>query len=251
MKRKNIIIIGGCGLLGSGFVNYLNNFEYNIIIADIDKHKSEKIIKSLQSNKIHFIKTDVSNDKSIEKMISSVQKLYGKIFASVYCAYPRSREWGADFLSVKRKYLSIDLDNHLTNSIIFSQKIIICYLKQKSGRLIHISSIQGVSAPKFHHYNGTDMGSPIEYTAVKSGIIGITKYLAKLYLKKNIQVNCISPGGILAKQPRKFLDKYKKSCGMKGMLDPGDLNSSLHLLLSDNSSMITGQNIIVDDGWSL
>ena len=84
------------------------------------------------------------------------------------------------------------------------------HLKSMGGNLIHISSIQGISAPKFEHYEGTNMSSPIEYSAIKSGVIAITKWLAKKYKNMNIRVNCVSPGGILDNQPIKFLEKYRK-----------------------------------------
>ena len=72
-------------------------------------------------------------------------------------------------------------------------KIIINYfLKQKFGNLILISSIMGINNPKFETYKGTNMSSPIEYSAIKSGIISITKYLAKYYAKNNLKINCIS-----------------------------------------------------------
>ena len=95
------------------------------------------------------------------------------------------------------------------------------------------------------------MVSPIEYSAIKSGIISITKYLAKYCKKDSIRVNCISPGGIKSDQPNIFLNKYKKDCATKGILDPSDLNGTLIYLLSEQSKYVTGQNIIVDDGWSL
>ncbi len=95
------------------------------------------------------------------------------------------------------------------------------------------------------------MTSPIEYSAVKSGIISITKYLAKYCGKKNIRVNCITPGGILDNQPKIFKQKYKKSCLNKGLLDSADLNGTILYLLSEESKYVNGQNIIIDDGWSL
>ena len=95
------------------------------------------------------------------------------------------------------------------------------------------------------------MSSPIEYSAIKSGIISITKWLAKYYKNKNIKVNCLSPGGIIDNQPKSFLEQYKKSCFSKGMLNPEDLNGTILFLLSDASKYISGQNIIIDDGWSI
>ena len=144
-----------------------------------------------------------------------------------------------------------DIKNQLGSAIIFSQRIISCFLKQGHGNLIHISSIQGFSPPKFYHYEGTSMTSPIEYSAIKSGIISITKYLSKYYKKRNLRVNCISPGGIRNNQPNIFIENYNSSCNSKGLLDSEDLTGLILFLISDKSKYINGQNIIIDDGWSL
>ena len=95
------------------------------------------------------------------------------------------------------------------------------------------------------------MTSPIEYSAIKAGIIAITKYLSKYYKNKNIRVNCISPGGIKNNQPKEFIEKYKRSCNSKGLLDPEDLLGTISFLISVESKFINGQNIVIDDGWSL
>ena len=95
------------------------------------------------------------------------------------------------------------------------------------------------------------MTSPIEYNAIKSGIISVTKSLAKYYGGKNIRVNCISPGGILDEQPISFKKKYKMDCNSKGLLDAKDLKGIIEFLLSNKSLYISGQNIVIDDGWSL
>ena len=125
------------------------------------------------------------------------------------------------------------------------------FISQGYRNFIHISSIQGIAAPKFEHYEGTSMTSPIEYSAVKSGIIAMTRWMAKYHKNKNIRVNCVSPGGILDQQPYSFLKKYRESCTSKGMLDPTDVAGTVLFLLSDQSKYINGQNIVIDDGWSL
>ena len=247
MNKKNIIIVGGCGEIGSSFALFLSELGHNVIIADKHQTKSKLIVKK----NVKFIKCDVTKDNEINNLINSSKKKFEIIDAVIYCAYPRSKGWGTRFASLKRKYLKEDLNNHLGSTIIFSQKIIRFFQKQKYGNLIHLSSIQGIGAPKFEHYEGTNMTTPIEYSAMKAGIINITKYLAKLYKKDFIRVNCISPGGIFDNQDKKFLNKYKKSCGTKGMLNPEDLNSTIEYLISDQSKYLTGQNIVIDDGWSL
>ena len=95
------------------------------------------------------------------------------------------------------------------------------------------------------------MTSPVEYTTVKRGIIGLTKYLAKYLSVTNIRVNCISPGGVRDGQPELFQNRYDADCTSKGLLDPEDVAGPLLFLLSENAKYVNGQNIVVDDGWSL
>ena len=125
------------------------------------------------------------------------------------------------------------------------------FLSEGKGNLIHISSIQGIRAPKFDHYIGTEMSSPIEYAAIKAGIIAITKWLAKYYKNNGMRINCISPGGIKDNQDEIFLRNYRKSCNNKGILDSEDISGLALFLISDDSLFINGQNLIIDDGWSL
>ena len=114
-----------------------------------------------------------------------------------------------------------------------------------------ISSIQGVMAPKFHHYRNLNMTSPIEYSAAKAGIISLTRYLSKYIQNKNLRINCVSPGGIYDNQNKIFAKRYKNDCVSKGLLDAKDLCHTIKFLISDDSKYIRGQNIIIDDGWSL
>ena len=248
---KNIIITGGCGLIGSSFVRLLSKKNFNIFIADLNREKANKLITSMGRKNIFFYNFDITKDKSIDITFKKIIDKYKSIDALIHCAYPKSKQLGTPFGRLERKYLNLEFDYHLSSSIILSQKIIKIFSKQRKGNLILLSSIQGISAPKFDHYFGTNMTSPIEYSAVKSGIISITKYLAKLYKKNNIRINCISPGGIIDGQPKKFLKNYLKSTGTKGMLEPEDLNSAISFLLSDDSRYVNGQNIVIDDGWSL
>ena len=74
----------------------------------------------------------------------------------------------------------------------------------------------------------------------------------KYYSKKNLKINCLSPGGIIDNsQKKKFIRNYKKECNSKGLLDPKDVVSAINFLLSEKSNFISGQNIVVDDGYSL
>ena len=125
------------------------------------------------------------------------------------------------------------------------------FILQGHGNVTQLSSIQGIAAPKFEHYEDTSMYSSIEYSVEKSKIFSMTSWLVKYYKNKNIRVNCVSPCGILDQQPQSFLEKYRNSCTCNGMLDRTDVAGTVLFLLSDKSKYINGQNIVIDDGWSM
>lgn len=95
------------------------------------------------------------------------------------------------------------------------------------------------------------MTKEVEYVVSKAGIIQLTKYLAKYVKGKNIRVNCISPGGVFNNQDEKFLKRYNSMCLNKGMLASSDISGTVLYLLSDMSRYVNGQNITVDDGFTV
>ncbi len=251
IKNKVILVTGACGRIGTSIVEeFINNGNF-LILMDQNEERLCKLSKNYSKENHLIYQGDIVNKNDLDNCIQKSFKSFGRIDAAVHAAYPKSIGWGTRFEDLKIENLSEDLKNHLGGAIIMSQRIIKFFLEQGYGQLIHISSIQGVSSPKFEHYENTNMISPIEYSAIKSGIISLVKYLAKYYKKKNIRVNCVSPGGILNNQPKNFLRKYNEECNSKGMLEGKDLNGLLAFLISDSSKLITGQNIIIDDGWSL
>jgi NAD(P)-dependent dehydrogenase (short-subunit alcohol dehydrogenase family) len=252
MLKGNIVAItGGAGLIGSSFSKSIVENGGKVIIGDVSIDRGMELQDNLGMDNAIFIEVDTSNTDSIDNFLKLGKENFGKIDSAIHCAYPRSGQWGTKFEELKASGLKDDLFHHLGGAILFSQRLISFYREQGYGNLVHISSIQGVSAPKFEHYDGTSMVSPIEYSAIKSGIISITRYLAKYCKNENIRVNCISPGGILDNQPEVFLEKYNSLCSSKGMMDSKDLNGTIVYLLSSMSSYVNGQNIIIDDGWIL
>ena len=218
---------------------------------DVSEKKGNKLVQELGADNVSLYLSDLTVTDNLDKFIEKGLGKFGKIDAAVHCAYPTSFQWGTTFENLKSEGLKDDLFNQLGGAILFSQCFIRYFKEQGCGNLVLISSIQGIAAPKFEHYQGTLMVSPIEYSAIKAGIISITKYLAKYCKGQNIRVNCISPGGILDNQPKIFLEKYNSTCSSKGMLDSQDLNGTIIYLLSSLSQYVNGQNIIIDDGWLL
>ena len=249
------LITGGCGRIGKAAAFEFAKSGSHLVISDISLEKLEvlkKDILEIYDIDIRIIECDITKQSEIRTLIKNSFEFKGFLSGAVNSAYPISKGWGCAFEELEENYLKEDLFSQLGSAILFSKEILGRFLVQGYGNLINISSIQGISAPKFNHYEGTSMNSPIEYSAIKSGIISITKWLAKYYSNKNIRINCISPGGILDNQPKAFLDKYRSSCSNIGMLSAEEhISGTLVFLLSDLSKAINGQNIIIDDGWSL
>jgi NAD(P)-dependent dehydrogenase (short-subunit alcohol dehydrogenase family) len=251
LSGKVVAITGGAGLIGSAFSKAIVENGGKVIIGDISRDRGEALQNDLGMDNALFVEVDTSDTTSIDEFIEAGKAYFGKIDSAIHCAYPRSEQWGSSFENIEAEGLKEDLFHQLGGAILFSQRIISFFKKQGHGNLVHVASIQGVAAPKFEHYDSTSMVSPIEYSAIKSGIISITRYLARYCSGQSIRVNCISPGGILDNQPASFLEKYNASCSSKGMMDAPDLNGTIIFLLSEMSKYINGQNVIIDDGWTL
>ena len=260
LKDKVIIIVGGLGLIGRAFVGSILDHGASCIIADIKKKDGETFEKLMKNSnpccQVEFFNLDITSKKSIIELLGYAKDKFGKVDAVVNTSYPKNKSWGVKFEDVEFGDFSENSMLHLGGYFLFAQQAGIFFKKQKHGNIINIASIQGIRAPKFDTYygfkiNNKEMTSPAEYSMFKAGIIHLTSFIAKYYKGYNIRCNCISPGGIKANQPKEFLDRYKTHCLNKGMLDPEDLCGTLVYLLSDLSIFVNGQNIVVDDGWSL
>jgi NAD(P)-dependent dehydrogenase (short-subunit alcohol dehydrogenase family) len=248
LTNKSIVIVGGAGRLGNAFVKACKKRKNTVFVLDIC---NEKEWLELEIYCDLFIQTDINNPESLADAINQINSGCGKIDGVVNTAYPKNKDYGKAIFDTTLHDFNDNINLHLGGYFHVMQKFTQFFIKQGFGNIINIASIQGISAPQFEHYLGTNMVSPIEYSATKSAIIAISQYMAKYLKGKNIRVNCISPGGILENQPKFFLERYKSSCLNKGMLDTDDLVGTLLFLLSNQSKYINGQNIIVDDGWSL
>ncbi len=254
LKRQNILITGAAGRIGSATAKLTWQAGCNLLLTDIAQEPLEALAEELakrENSSVHIICADITTQNGINDLIKEAYNLLGRIDGAVHSAYPVSKGWGSTFEELTAENLHQDLAMQLGGAILFSREILRCFQSQGGGSLVHISSIQGVQAPKFDHYCGTNMNSPIEYAAIKAGIISITRWLAKYYTSQDIRVNCVSPGGILDAQPTSFLEKYRQSCTNIGMLSAEHVASTIIYLLSSASVAINGQNIIVDDGWTL
>jgi len=257
LNKEVVIVSGGAGLLGVGFIESIIKNNGIAVIADINQESLSKNVKRLSKEfpelRDCFYSThlDINSKESIKKCIDDVHKKFGKIDALVNNAYPRNTNFGKHFFDVQYDDFIDNVSMNLGGYFLCSQLMADYFINHSGGHIINISSIYGVIPPKFEIYEGTPMTTPVEYAVFKSAIIHLTKYMAQILKKKNVRVNSISPGGILDGQNTVFLKKYNSLCSSKGMLDVLDISGALIFLLSHNSKYINGQNIIIDDGFTL
>ena len=247
MNINYILVLGCNGLIGKKLTSSLLKSGKKVIGVDISfTHSTPK------DENFIFLKKNLNNEKNIKELFDFLIKKKIKVNSFINLIYPKSKQWGKKFGKLKLNYINQDLSLQLGLQIYILQELFKYYIKFNiKGKVVLVSSIQGLSSPKFSHYKSLNITSPIEYSAIKSGIISITKYLAKYYKGYQFNINCISPGGILDRQSKLFQSRYKKDTLNKGLLDAEDLVGSIKFLISEDAKYINGQNIIIDDGWSL
>jgi NAD(P)-dependent dehydrogenase (short-subunit alcohol dehydrogenase family) len=243
LKDKIIIVTGGSGLIGKAIVDDIN--KKNGVAINVDICVKTDLSKGL-------IKTDITSDVSIQKTIDMVVKNFGCVNGLVNNAYPRTKDWGTKFEDVDPTSWRLNLDMQLNSYFVFCQKVLKIMADQKSGSIVNIASIYGVVGNDFSLYEEYGGTSPAAYSAIKGGLVNFSRYLASYYGKKGVRVNCVSPGGIQdkANQHPSFIKRYCKRVPMGRLGRPDDIAPAVSFMLSDESKYITGQNLIVDGGWT-
>lgn len=255
LTEKIIVVVGGAGLLGSEFVSEIIRNNGIAVIADNNaaagKTLSDKINKDFGKGKAFFKKTDFSSSASVNSLISSVDSRYGRIDGWINAAYPKPKNYGKEFLKLTFRDFNSNINLHLGGYFICNQLAVKYFLKQGFGNIINLASIYGFLSPRFEIYGSTGMTMPVDYALIKAGILQLTRYLANYLKGKNIRINSISPGGVLNGQQKEFVRNYSRYTNSNNLLKSTDINGTVIFLLSGLSGKIHGQNIIVDDGFSL
>lgn len=244
-----VVVAGAAGLLGESVVKALCNKGDTVIAVDIDEKRLQQTFKSLLgSGLLELQGLNLNDEAQVVSFFERQQELTG----AVNCSYPRNSTYGAHFLDVSLASFNENVSLHLGASFLFAQQCAKYFkLNNSQFSLVNIASIYGVVAPDFSVYNDTPMTMPVEYAAIKSAIIHLNKYIASYLGSSLFRINSVSPGGILDSQPDIFIKRYKDCTLGKGMLNVQDVIGAIQFLLSDESLYINGQNIVVDDGFSL
>lgn len=249
LKGSVVVVCGSGGLIGNSIVRLLLSEGVRVAALDISTEALKRL--EVEHPGLTSLPCNITQTESIQNALRTIREKLGPIDGAVNCAYPRNAAYGRKLLDITFADFSENLGLHLGGYFLFMQQCARhCLDANHPMSLVNFSSIYGVIAPRFDIYQGTPMTMPAEYAAIKSGLIHLSKYFAAYLKGTPFRVNCLSPGGILDSQPMTFVEKYGEHCNSKGMLDPDDLHGALLFLLSDASRFMTGQNLIVDDGFT-
>lgn len=254
LNGKVIVVTGGAGLLGRQFCSAIAEYGGLVVVADRDIAAAETVAADISVRHPGLVVPevlDITSKTSVADLIARLQQRHGHVDAVVNNAYPRNRNYGRRFEDVQYEDFCENVGLHLGGYFLVSQQFALFFKQQGWGNIVNMSSIYGSIAPRFDVYEGTTMTMPVEYAGIKAAVVHLTLYLAQYFKRDGIRANCLSPGGIFDNQAESFVRKYNSKAGKKGMLDASDMVGALVFLLSDASKHMTGQNLIVDDGFSL
>ncbi|HOS45033.1 MAG TPA: oxidoreductase [Paludibacter sp.] len=245
-ENRTAIVTGGSGLIGREIVKGLAQYGAQVYIAD----QNEDAARALFSDNIKFIYLDITDEQSVCGALQQIAMENDKIDILVNCAYPRTKDWGAKFENVKFESWKQNVDDHLGGYFLMCKEAARNMKEHGGGSIINLSSTYGVVAPDFSIYEGTEMTMPAAYSPIKAGIIAMTKYIATYFASDGVRANTISPGGIFDNQAPSFVEKYSQKTPMGRMGKPHEIVGAVIFLASDASTFVTGQNILVDGGWT-
>ncbi|MCC9071732.1 SDR family oxidoreductase [Flavobacterium sp. F-65] len=241
LKNKIIIITGGNGLLGKAIITRLISEGAFCINFEINHDTNEDL-----SN----VYCDITDSTSIDRALEIVFAKYKKIDGLVNNAYPRTKDWGNKFEDIALDSWRQNVDWQMNSYFYLTQKVASEMAIQKTGSIINMASIYGVVGADFNVYEGTTMTMPAAYSAIKGALVNFTRYVASYFGPQQVRVNTVSPGGIFDNQNEVFVSNYTKKVPMRRLGTPEDIAPTVAFLLSDDAKYITGQNLIVDGGWT-
>ncbi len=238
LKKKNILVTGATGGIGNSIIKKLNDYGANILASGTRLEKLEEI-KTKFNNNIKILKFDISQTEKIEEFIDNASKELGNLDCIINNAGITQ-----DNLAIRMSLEEWEkvIDINLTSTFLMCKFGVKKMLKNKEGKIINITSVVGHTG---------NLGQA-NYTASKAGIIAMSKSLALEYAKKNININCISPGFIKTAMTEKIDEKFKEAIISKiptaRLGEPEDIANAVLFLASNLSDYINGETLHVNGG---
>lgn len=265
-KGKTAFITGGAGLLGIKHTEALIEIGTKVIIGDINKELLEKASKHFKGEQVSTEKIDVTSSRELINFSHNLAKENIEIDILINNAALNPKIISGKN-SLENKFRLEDYDENLWDleldvglkSAFLCSKFFGTKMASRNypGVILNIASDLSIISPTQSIYKIDGISEnmqpvkPITYSVIKSGLIGMTKYLATYWCDKGIRCNAISPGGVYDSQSDLFLKKLSKLIPLGRMADSNEYKSAIQFLCSDASSYMTGHNLVIDGGRSV
>jgi NAD(P)-dependent dehydrogenase (short-subunit alcohol dehydrogenase family) len=246
------LVTGAAGHIGRNLVANLMDADACVIGVDLsDPPPSYFASTSRSTEKLHYLQGDLADNDFLFSIRAKVESITPKIFGIVnnagFVGSNRFAGWTNRYSKESYFAWNAALELNLTVPYVLTEEL--APLMERGGSIVNVSSIYGSLAPKWALYEGTEMLNPAAYGVSKAGLIHLTKWHSSFY-GEEFRVNSVSPGGVARGQDSGFVAKYIAMTHSKMMISEEDVVSAIRFLLSSASKSITGQNIIVDGGFS-
>ncbi len=264
LSGKVVVITGAVGLMGVKHAEAVAAYGGTPVLLDLSQTSvdilAEKLNRQYKTNAIGF-SIDITNESKVESVSNEVFKRFGKIDGLVNNAANNPKVEATsenNFSRLENFPLNIweqDIAVGLTGSYLCTKYFGFQISQNKDGgSIVNISSDLGVMAPDQRLYEEEEVADsqqnvkPVTYSVVKSGVIGLTRYIATYWADKNVRCNAMCPGGVENGQPESFLNKVHSKIPMNRLAQPNEYQGTLVWMLSDASSYLNGAIISVDGG---
>ncbi len=265
LKDRVAIVTGGAGLLGTEFCKTLAEAGASVAVVDLNIEAEKKVADALTKDgyRVKGFGTDITKPDSVKQLVASVLSDFGRLDILVNSAAldpkfdPDAASKGiapGNFEDYPLDQWNAALNVNLTGMFLITQACVKPMIEHgKKGSIINICSTYGLNGPDQRIYikDGKRVAfKPIYYTVTKAGVLGFTKYLAAYYAETEIRVNALTPGGVFNHHEEYFVKNYSAKTILGRMARKDEMNGALLFLASDASSYMTGNNVIVDGGWT-
>lgn len=259
------VVTGGVGLLGAEFCRTLAEAGAAVAVVDLNASASRLTADTLTKSGYHSlaVPTDITQPDSVHAMVETVLSAFGRIDILVNSAAldpkfdPDAVKKGITpgaFEDYPLDQWNSALNVNLTGMFLVTQACVKPMIAHgKRGSVINICSTYGLNGPDQRIYikDGERVAfKPVYYTVTKAGVLGFTKYLAAYYAGTEIRVNALTPGGVFNNHEDYFVRNYSAKTILGRMAKKDEMNGALLFLASDASSYMTGNNVVVDGGWT-
>ena len=255
LTNRKALITGATGGLGMVFAETLAELGADLILVDLPGSNFSALSSTLIDKWGIRVESFAVNleiqDQRIE-LISNLKKSFHNldilINNAAFVGNSDLSGWAVPFEEQSVATWQKALDINLTTVFELCQGLLPLLRKGKGANIINISSIYGLYGPDWSLYENTNMGNPAAYAASKSGLIGLTRWLATT-IAPQVRVNSIAPGGIFRNQPESFTKRYSDKTPLGRLATEDDFRGVISYLASDLSKYVTGQVLSVDGGW--